>query len=156
MARQTDRRELRFQNLDEVLAEAERLAGGEVRTTGKHTFGQILEHLALSTDVASGKISPPPPPLFMRLMMKFMKRFIINSKPLTPGVKLPKAGEEFFWPDRAFDVRQALSHLQEATEYYKSNGAIAKHPFFGDLTAQEALELNCRHAALHLSFVHPA
>lgn len=155
MASQPERRDLGFQNLDEVLVEAERLASGEVRTTGNHTFGQILEHLALSTEAAAGKVEPPPAPLYMRLMIKLMKPFIINSKPLTPGVKLPKSGEQFFWPDRTFDVKEALTHLKDATAYYKANGAISIHPFFGKLTAQQALELNCRHAALHLSFVHP-
>ena len=74
MADKPERRDLRFQNLDEVLAEVERLASGEVRTTGNHTFGQILNHLALGHDVAAGRAQAPPPPFFMRLMMPLMKR----------------------------------------------------------------------------------
>ena len=96
MADKTDRRALEFQNLDEVITEVERLAAGEVRTTGNHTFGQILNHLALSHDVATGRVQAPPPPFFMKLMMPLMKRMVINSKPLKPGVKLPAKGESFF------------------------------------------------------------
>ena len=151
-----ERRELTFQNLDEVVAEAERLASGEVRTTGNHSFGQILNHLALSQDVATGRVVGPAPPFFMRLMMPFMKRMIINPKPLKPGVKLPAKGEAFFWPDQEFDVPSALQRLKESTEYYNSQGPLEKHPFFGKLTRDECDQLNCRHAALHLSFVHPA
>ena len=57
-----ERRELHFRFLEEVVAEAERLAAGKVRTTGNHSFGQILEHLALSHDMATGKIEAPPLP----------------------------------------------------------------------------------------------
>ena len=50
MTANPERRVLTFQSLDEVIADAERLAAGKVRTTGSHTFGQILNHLALSQD----------------------------------------------------------------------------------------------------------
>ena len=46
----TGRRELRYDNYDELLADAERLAGKEVRTLGNWSYGQILRHLARSID----------------------------------------------------------------------------------------------------------
>ena len=156
MAETPERRELKFQNLDEVVADAERLAAGETRVTGNHSFGQILTHLALSQDVSTGKATAPPPPFFMRLMMPLMRRMVINSKPLKPGIKLPAKGESFFWPDQEITVAEALQHLKDSTEHYRNHGPLAVHPFFGKLSTAEADELNCRHAALHLSFVHPA
>ncbi|NND96284.1 MAG: DUF1569 domain-containing protein [Pirellulaceae bacterium] len=155
MANDPERRELTFENLNEVVAEAERLAAGNVRTTGKHSFGQILNHLALSHDVATGRAVGPPPPWFMKLMLPVMRRMVIHSKPLKPGIKLPADGEAFFWPDKEFDVPTALQHLKESVECYKSNGPLEKHPFFGKLTAEQGESLSCRHAALHLGFVHP-
>ena len=156
MTDKAERRELRFQNLDEVVAEVERLASGEVRTTGNHTFGQILNHLALSHDVATGRVQAPPPPFFMKLMMPLMKRMVINSKPLKPGVKLPAKGEAFFWPDKDFDVPTAVDYFKQSVDYYQANGPLEKHPFFGKISKADCDELNCRHAALHLGFVHPA
>lgn len=156
MAENPERRELKFETLDESIADAERLASAEVRVTGNHSFGQILNHLALSIEVTTGRVVAPPPPFFMRLMMPLMKRMIINSKPFKPGIKLPAKGEAFFWPDKEFDVACSLQYLKEAAEFYKSNGPLEKHPFFGKITRAENDELNCRHAALHLSFVHPA
>jgi hypothetical protein len=79
MATNLERRELTFQTIDEAIAEAERLASGEVRTTGAHSFGQILNHLALSHDTSTGRVVAPPPPLFMKLMMPLMKRMVING-----------------------------------------------------------------------------
>lgn len=154
MATNPERRELTFQTMDEVVAEAERLASGEVRTTGAHSFGQILNHLALSHDVSTGRVVAPPPPFLMRLMMPFMKGMVINSKPMKPGIKLPAKGEAFFWPDKEIDVATGLQYFKESVDYYKSNGPLPKHPFFGKITKEESDELNRRHAALHLSFVH--
>ena len=153
MAANPERRELAFQTIDEVVAEAERLASGEVSTTGAHSFGQILNHLALSHDVSTGRVVAPPPPFMMKLMMPLMKRMVINSKPMKPGIKLPAKGEAFFWPNKEFDVPTALQYFKESVEYYKSNGPLQRHPFFGKITKEQCDELNCRHAALHLSFV---
>lgn len=154
MPDQLERRELSFNNLDEAVAEAERLASGQVRTTGNHSFGQILEHLARTHDMSTGKIVGPRPPLFMRLMMPIMKNMII--KDVKPGFKLPAKAEAFFWPDQEFDVGQALTHLKESVENYKTAGPLDKHPVFGKLSREKNLELNCKHCAMHLSFVHPA
>jgi len=156
MAKPIERREVTFRSVDEIVADARQLASGEVRVNGNHSFGQILHHLALSHDVASGKLSAPPPPLFMKLMMPLIRRMVINAKPLKPGIKLPAKGEAFFWPDKEFDVPTSLQYLEESVENYKTNGPLETHPFFGKLTRAEADQLTCRHAALHLSFVHPA
>jgi hypothetical protein len=79
---------------------------------------------------------------------------IIHAKPLKPGIRLPAKGEAFFWPDQEFDIASSLQALKESTEYYKTHGPLEVHPFFGKLTKADTDELNCRHAALHLSFVH--
>ncbi len=87
-------------------------------------------------------------------MMPLMKRMVITSKPMKPGIKLPVRGEAFFWPDKEIEVSTGLQAFRESVEYYKSAAPLEKHPFFGKLTRDESDELNCRHAALHLSFVH--
>ncbi|TWU54367.1 hypothetical protein Poly51_30840 [Rubripirellula tenax] len=154
MANTPERRDLQFNSLDEAVADATNLAGGATRTTGKHSFGQILEHLALTHDMATGKITPPRPPLIMRLVMPVMKHIILNG-PVKPGFKLPQDAESFFWPAGDVDVQQALTHLRESVENYKSNGPLAKHPIFGTLSREKVDFLNCSHCAMHLSFVHP-
>ena len=155
MSNEPERRELNFSSLDEVVAEAERLAGGDVRTTGNHSFGQILKHLAITHDMTTGRITAPRPPWYIKLMMPIMKRFIVNDKPLKPGFKLPPKAEAAFWPDQEFDVNDALTHLRDSVEYYKANGPLPKHPMFGSLSRADNDLMNCRHAALHLGFVHP-
>jgi len=141
--------------MDELVAEAERLASGEVRTTGNHSFGQILEHLARTHDMTTGKLEAPAPPWYMRMMIPVIKLMMINDKPVKAGFKLPAKSEAFFWPEQEFDVQEALTHLKESVEHYKAKGPLPKHPMFGKLTRAENEGLNCRHGALHLSFVHP-
>lgn len=150
------RRELSFQTLDEAVADAEQLAQGTVRTTGKHSFGQILEHLARTHDMCTGKMVPPTPPFYMRVLIPLLKPMILSGKPLKPGATLPKNAEEVFWPDRDFDVQDALQHFRDSVKAYNTDGPLDKHPVFGRMSREKNLDLNCRHCALHLGFVHPA
>jgi hypothetical protein len=155
MGNQPERRELSFSSLDDAVAEAERLAGGEPRTTGNHTFAQILDHLALSHQVAMGQATPPRPPFIMRMLMPFLKPMILNG-PVKPGFKLPKDAESFFWPNDDSDVQEALNRFKKSVEDYKANGAAEVHPIFGKVTKEQMNRLNIGHCAMHLSFVHPA
>lgn len=154
MTKHPERRELQFRSLEEVVVEAARLASGNVRTTGKHSFGQILEHLALSHDMASGKIEAPRPPFVIRLLMPLMRGMILRG-PVKPGFKLPKKSEDFFWPSGEVEVQKALAHLRMSIENYNANGPLAVHPVFGRVTREQNERLNCGHCAMHLSFVHP-
>lgn len=155
MSTTPERRELNFSSLDDAFADAEKLAQGEVRTTGNHSFGQILEHLARTHDMATGKTVGPRPPFMLRLMMPVLK-YIILSGPVKPGYKLPKEAEEFFWPEGEVDVSQALTHLKESIANYKAKGPLAVHPVFGRVSEEKNMNLNINHCAMHLSFVHPA
>jgi len=155
MSNSPERREIRFATLDEAVADAEQLASGEVRTTGNHSFGQILRHLALTKDLCMGKVTGPPIPWYMRLMIPIMRPMLLNDKPLKPGFKLPAKGEKFFWPDRELDVQEALAHFKGSVKEYNAMATLPKHPVFGNLTREQNESMNCRHCALHLSFVHP-
>ncbi len=155
MSRTAERRPLVFNDLNEILAEAERLASGPVRTTGNHSFGQILEHLARTHDMATGKLPAPSPPWFLRLLIPLLKPMLLRNKPLSPGFKLPQKAETAFWPKQEFEVAAALAHLRDSVVFYNTHGPTPKHPMFGTITRQQNEQLQCRHAALHLSFVHP-
>lgn len=154
MADKPERRELNFESLDDAVADVEMLLKSEVRTTGNHTFGQIIEHLATTHDMATGKISPPPLPWFMRLLMPLMKGSILNG-PIKPGFKLPAKGESFFWKQGDVDAHQAFAHLKESVDNYNTNGPLEVHPVFGKATREQLDRLNIGHCAMHLSFVHP-
>lgn len=154
MADQNEQRELTLNSLNDVIAEAERLAAIDVVTTGKHDFAHILEHLALAFKMSAGKIQGPRPPFVMRLMMPIIRMMIFAGKPLKPGIKLPPDAEGFFWPEREIEVEEALAHLKDAVAEYQATDPLPAHPVFGKSTREQNESLNIRHAALHLSFVH--
>ena len=150
MSETPERRTLNFNSLDDAVADAEHLAQGEVRTTGKHSFGQIIEHLARTHDMVTGKTVGPKLPVTPE-----MKEAVLG-KPVQAGFQLPPEAEEFFWPQGDVDVQQAITHLRESVENYNTNGPLEIHPVFGEATREEIDLLNVTHCAMHLSFVHPA
>lgn len=153
MGDKPERRELEFNSLHDAVAEVEKLAKGEVRTTGNHTFAQIVEHLARSHDMSTGKVVGPRPPWYLRMMMPLIKGSILNG-PAKPGFKLPAAAESHFWPNEV-DIQQAIAHLKESVDNYYKNGPLEVHPVFGKATREQIDNLNITHCAMHLSFVHP-
>ena len=154
MADKPERRDLSFKSLDEAVADVEKLAAGEVRTTGNHSFAEILKHLAISNNMSTGRIEAPRPPFFIRLIMPVMKRFILNTTP-KPGFKLPQKSENFFWPGGDIDLQEAVAEFKDSVEHYNSNGPLDVHPMFGRATREQIDRLNTGHCAMHLSFVHP-
>ena len=149
-----DRRELTFENLDQVLADIETLANGNARTTGNFSMGQIVEHLARTMDVVTGHIKGPHVPLPMRIFARLMRPIVLKGP--KPGFKLPSNAQSIFWPNEDVPTEQAVQHFREALGRYQSMAVLPKHPFFGAMTREQNDRLQCGHCALHMSFVHPA
>ena len=154
MADKPERRELKFGSMDEVVAEIDRLAESEIRTTGNHSFPEIVRHLALTHDMVTGKVKGPSPPWYLKLVIVFMKSSMLKDKPLPSGFKLPAAAEAFFWPSSEVSQEDAVVHFKESVANYVANGPLPKHPVWGTITAEQSMSMNLRHAAMHLSFVH--
>lgn len=153
----TARRSLRFESLDDIAADVERLARAKhVRTLGNWSAGQIFQHLAI---VMHGAIDGMeiPLPLPMRLLLPvvllFRKQKFLNS-PMPAGISLPKAAATALippptsWDDGLAALRSGLRRLQASPRF-------ARHPFLGNLTAAEWAQVQCRHCELHLSFLVP-
>ena len=94
----TDRRQLRFQTLDDVLADAEMLAlAGHIRALGNWTPGQIFKHLAIVFNCQIDGMPLNPPWLFRVLGRYYFKNRIIN--------KGMRAG---FWSDAVQDAKPEI------------------------------------------------
>lgn len=154
------RRALRLDTLDQLLAEAQRLAAaehaGKLQRTGNWTLGQCLGHIAGWANC--GYLGFPPsvqsPPFFVRLVLRFMKNKFLNSG-MPVGVRIPNVpgGTEFTEP---LSTDEGLRRLREAVARLKAAPPTFPSPAFGTLTHDEAIKLNLRHAEVHLSFLHPA
>ncbi|MBC8355020.1 MAG: DUF1569 domain-containing protein [Planctomycetes bacterium] len=150
------RRELQFQSLDDVLADLDQLASGEVKTLGNWSLGQICGHLAAGMSSALDGSSFNPPFIF-RLIGPFMKKKFLTGK-MPTGFKIPKAAEGQFLPSNDVETEAAVGELRSAIERLKaaSDADLVRHPMFGEMTKHEAEQFHLRHAEMHLSFVVPA
>lgn len=150
----SERRELEFSSMAEVIEDIEQMASSQHRTTGNHSFAKIVKHLATTNEMLVGKIVPPKLPWYMRMMMPMMRSKILSG-PVEPGFKLPSDQmQSFFWSVEEPDLSEAIEQFKQSAEVYKNQGPLPAHPIFGKATPEQIDGLTLKHAAMHLSFVH--
>jgi Protein of unknown function (DUF1569) len=144
------RRNLRYNSLDEVMPDVERLIAGHA-TVGHWSVGQICRHLASGLRYSVDLPAPTE-----RDLSKFasdeQKRAFFESgvieegRPMPRGIKIPDA----------LDDRQEADNLRDAIAYYASSpGPVVDHPRLGPLSRAEWDRFHCLHFAHHLSFAVP-
>jgi hypothetical protein len=83
-----------------------------------------------------------------------MVRPIMIRRTLPSGFKLPSKTQSLLWPAEQIDAATGLQHWKESIDRYQ-NCELQPHPIFGKMTRRQHDQIQCRHAELHLSFVHP-
>jgi hypothetical protein len=154
----TQRRKLRFESLDELEAEIDRIvaadAEGRLRTTGNWTVGQVFGHLAAWINYGWEGYPFPTPPWFVRFFLKLMRtKYLRDGMPA--GVRIPNADGGTYGIER-LSTADGAARLRAAIDRLRS-GEAARYdsPAFGPMSQEERIALNLRHAELHLSFLHP-
>jgi len=152
------RRELTFTRFQEVLADLEQLRrgheAGTLVATGNWDAGAIFRHLAIPMECSMDGF-PRKPPLFMRLLGRWILRpVVLRKKRFDPGVRLDKRTESAIW--------KSVPFLEGYTHYEKQlkrliAGAVMPHAhvIFGPMTQQQWMEFHLKHCALHMSFIWP-
>ncbi len=141
------RRQVQYDSYADLLADAEQLAKTKVKTLGNWSFGQILQHVAQSTDSSidgSGFVLPTPVRWIFSLFMK--RKFL--TKPIPAGFKAPKR----FQPQET-SMEESLALLRKAIVRQNTEEQRAMHPAFGMISKDEWTQFNLRHAEMHMSFV---
>ncbi len=155
----TDRRPLRFNSLADLRADLSTLEAahraGTLRTSGNWTPGQSLAHLAnwisYPYDGYPQGLRKPPP--LITFFLRFMKIKYLYGK-LPVGVKIPNIPGGTTGADLLpFD--QALTRFRQQLDRLDHAPPSIPNPIFGHLSHDEWRSLHCRHAELHLSFLHP-
>ncbi len=152
--KKSSRRTVKYQNLQEALVDAERLAAADAPTTGNWSKGQIYEHLATVLDMGI-EGSEKRASLFMRLVAKYVIKPMIFKKGMTPGFQLPKWASKAIAPDDT-NRDKALQHLRQSTEQFQVAEELHPHPFFGTMDKATWTALMVHHAELHMSFIAEA
>ena len=144
------RREVRYESLDDLLADAKRFAGSQVRRLGNWSPGQIYEHLARSMNASIDGFNfsfPAPLRWFMSLLMK--KKMLYQSIPAGFPSKPAFVAED------AITDETGLANLEASIDRQKHDTSRAIHPGFGQLTREEWEAFHLRHAEMHMSFLVP-
>jgi hypothetical protein len=151
-----ERRPLRFESLDQVLAEVERLAeaerAGRLRRLGNWTLGQTLGHLASWAEY-SYTGAPLKVPFFIKWFLRLRKRKFLYG-PMRAGVKIPRV-EGGTLATEPVPLDEALVRMRRVLGRLKTEAPTAPNVIFGPLTHEEWGALHCRHAELHLGFFIP-
>jgi hypothetical protein len=152
------RRRLRFETIDDALAEADRLAAadreGRLDRAGNWTLGQTLGHLATWAAFAfDGYPAAVRAPLPVRLILRLVRGRILNNG-MTTGVRVGKAPGGTVGLD-VLPVDEGLRRFRAAMERLRAAAPTIENPVFGRLTHDDWIKLNLRHAELHLGFQLP-
>lgn len=158
MTATTQRRQLRFNDLDEVVRDAESLLANGYEKAGNWDLAQCCKHLAewLRFPVEGfPKMPLPLRPLFWMARKTVGRKKLLEyigtgsfpaGKPTMPQTVAPPGG----------DPREAVDALRTSVERLKAyGGPIVPSPLFGPMTKDEAVRMQLVHAAHHLSFLVP-
>ena len=149
------RRRLRFETIDDALAEAERLAAaereGRLSRAGNWTLGQTLGHLAVWANFAFDGYPPQVrAPLPVRLVLRLMRNRMLRQG-MPAGVRIRNIPDGTVGLDD-LPADEGLSRFRAAMERLRRTPPTIPNPIFGPLTHEQWIQLNLRHAELHLGF----
>ena len=152
------RRKLRFGTIDDALAEAERLVAaereGRLARAGTWSLGKTLGHLATWADFAfDGYPAEVVAPLPVRVIARAMKSRILD-RGMMSGVKIGRLPGGTLGLDE-MSAEAGLERFRAALRRLAASPPTADNPVFGKLTHAQWIQLNLRHAELHLGFQAP-
>ena len=78
------------------------------------------------------------------------------SRPLPAGLKIPSPLRSRFMPKERISWLEAVDHLRRTVGRVKAGERMAQpSPLLGELNHEQWVQLHCRHAEMHLSFIRP-
>ena len=155
-AKVSDRRQLSFASMADILADVEKLdaaekEGKEISASGNWSPAQIIEHVMFFVDGSMDGFDFKAP-LPLRILGLIGRSFILN-KPMKPGIKLPRKMSmvlphpKSIWFDAVSHARKAILRV-EAGKYMDQPS-----PLLGTMSHEDWVKLHCRHAEMHFSFI---
>lgn len=150
----TARRVLRFESIDAVLTEVDRLASverqGRLRASGNWSGGQVLNHLAAWVEYAYTG-TPMKTPWLIRLILRLRRSAFLN-KPMPAGVRIPGVAGGTLATEPA-EFATALARYRAALDRLKREAPTLPHQVFGPMPHEDWIKINLRHAELHLGYL---
>ena len=153
-----EHRKLRFETLEQMRAEAEKIAVGEragtLRCTGNWTAGQTFNHLATWIEFGyDGFPSSLRPPWIVKLVIKLLKGRMLKVG-LPKGVRIGKIPGGTLGIEQV-SLEDGLRRLNAAIDRATKSAPTQPSPVFGAMSHQDFIRGTLRHAELHMGFLHP-
>ena len=153
-----NRRALRFQSIDAAVAEADALVAlaGEQRLdhAGNWQLGQTLGHLATWANFAHDGYPPEiRPPLPLRFVLRLARNRML-SRGMPAGVRIGRVPGGTLGME-PLEPQEGLRRFRAAMDRLRREAPSLPNPIFGRLTHEQWIQLNLRHAELHLGFQLP-
>lgn len=158
MSQQAERRQLQFDNLDEIVRDAESLLEKGYDRVGNWDLAQCCQHLSqwMRFPVEGfPKIPLPLQPLFWAMRKTVGRKKLLTyigtkrfpaGKPTMPQTVTSPGG----------DAAKAVADLRTSVGRLKAHDrAIVPSPLFGPMSKDEAVQMQLVHCAHHLSFLLP-
>lgn len=148
----TDRRNLSFKRMDDILADVEALDGGKLRATGNWTPAQNVGHVSMLIAGSLDGFGDLEAPFALRMMIRLMRNRLLRE-PFRAGIKPSPQfsrfvpAEDVTWEDAVADLRRQVGRVTGGEKM------TAVSPVFGKLSHEQWVQMHCRHAELHFSFI---
>ena len=153
MSEKIERRPLRFERLEDSLAEIHALHKSGYEMAGNWDLSKACQHL-MKTLRMSIEGAPFSLPFFLQPVARFILfRTVMEGKPTRLALKtVPQ-----FLPDSTSDVVKDMADYELFVQKVLAEDAplLPKHPVFGRMTKPQWRKFHAWHAAHHLSFLIP-
>lgn len=150
----TDRRELHFSSMSDILDDVEYMAAGDPPgSTGNWTSAQIVRHVGRIIEFSIEGFPVPKAPLPLRIVCRLLRKKLLRD-PMKPGVTLPPKFARLLPEDRT-TWDEAVDDFRAVMMKLDTRRMTCPSPIFGKLSHEQWVQVHCRHAELHFSFVDP-
>lgn len=144
------RPDLRFDSLDEMLADVDRLRSGPTEQAGQWNLAMILDHMAKAINAHDNpKVKP------MRRPLRWIVRAAVHRivrRGRYPSIKFP--APKRMQPDPNVSLESTYAEFRAAVESLRAiTSPILTDTPFGDLPVDEFVKLQLLHGAHHLGFL---
>ena len=147
-----------FNDLDEVVRDADGLLAGGYERAGNWDLAQVAGHLAewMRFPVEGFPKAPAPIRAVFWVLQKTVGRKKLLTYIETKSFPAGKPTMPETVPPPGGDAGAAVEKLRRSAERLKAyTGPIVPSPLFGRMTKDEAVGMQLVHAAHHLSFLIP-
>ena len=156
----TERRRLRFDDLDAAVAEARRLRAGGYDQAGAWSLagncGHLAKFMAYSLDGFPGRFRLPRPVAFLARKILLSPSKLDKPMPAnTPTAPYLKPGGDEEGEDDAAAVERFAEQCGRVKANVEAGGSWARSPIFGNVPPDLWPVVHLRHAEHHLGFLVP-